>query len=46
LPEGQQLLKNLHATGILNTPAEAAVFIREDTARWKDVILKNKIVGE
>ena len=45
-PEARQLFKNLHGAPILNTPAEAAAFIRKDSLRWKDVIIANHIQGE
>jgi len=39
-------MRNLHATPILNSPEEAAAFIRKDSLRWKEVIVANHIVGE
>jgi hypothetical protein len=30
----------------LNTPAEAAAFIREDSLRWKKVIVENNIQSD
>lgn len=45
-PEAVQLIKNLHATPILNNPTDAAAFIKADSRRWRDVIIANKIEGE
>ena len=45
-PEAVQLLKNIHATPIMNSPEEARAFIQTDSKRWKDVIISNNIQGE
>ncbi len=45
-PEAAALFKNLHGSPILDTPAEAAAFIKADSERWKQVILANKIDAE
>ncbi len=45
-PDATQLLRNLHATPLLNAPAEAAAFIKADSLRWKEVIEANNIRGE
>jgi tripartite-type tricarboxylate transporter receptor subunit TctC len=44
--EGKQLMRNIHAAPVLNTPAEAAAFIRKDSERWRDVIKANNIQAE
>lgn len=46
-PEARRLLGNLKgATTVLNTPAQAYAYIRADSERWKDVIVKNGIKAE
>ena len=45
-PEGQKLVRNIHAAPVLNTPAEAAAFIRKDSERWREVIRANNITAE
>lgn len=46
-PEALRLLANLKgAAAVLNTPAEARDYIRADSERWKDVIVKNGIKAE
>lgn len=46
-PEARRLLGNLKgATPVLNTPAQARAYIRADSERWKDVIVKNGIKAE
>lgn len=46
-PEAVRLLGNLKgATPVLNTPAQAQAYIRADSERWKDIIVKNKIQAE
>ena len=46
-PEAQKLLTNLKgANAVLNTPAQAKAYIRADSERWKEVIVKNGIKAE
>ncbi len=46
-PEARRLLGNLKgATPVLNTPAQAKIYIRADSETWKDVIVKNGIKAE
>ena len=46
-PEAKRLLANLKgATPVLNTPAAARAYIRADSERWKDVIVRNGIKAE
>jgi tripartite-type tricarboxylate transporter receptor subunit TctC len=43
---GRELVKNVHAAPVLNTPEEAAAFIRKDSERWREVIRANNIKAE
>jgi tripartite-type tricarboxylate transporter receptor subunit TctC len=46
-PEAKRIIGGLKgARTVLNTPAEAAAYIRADSLRWKDVIEKNGIKAE
>ncbi len=45
-PEAMQMLKNMRATPVLNSPAEAAAMIKADSARWKEVIVANGIKAD
>lgn len=45
-PEAAQQLKNLRGNVILNSPTEAAAFIKADSERWRRVIIENKIDAE
>ncbi len=46
-PEAQKILGNLKAAKpVLNTPEEARAYIRADSERWKEVIVKNGIKAE
>ena len=42
-PQAKKIIGDLRVTPILDSPAEAAEYIRADSARWRDVIVKNKI---
>jgi tripartite-type tricarboxylate transporter receptor subunit TctC len=41
--EARKIIGDLRVSPILNSPAEAADYIRADSARWRDVIVKNNI---
>ena len=45
-PEAARRLSELHATAVLNTPAEAARVIGADTQMWGAVIKANNIQGD
>jgi tripartite-type tricarboxylate transporter receptor subunit TctC len=44
MPDVQQKFRNVGVEPVGGTPAETAAFIKEETARWGDVIKKNNIV--
>jgi tripartite-type tricarboxylate transporter receptor subunit TctC len=46
IPEARKIVADLHATPILNTPEQARAYIAADSARWRDVIVRNKITME
>ncbi len=42
-PEAKKIIGDLHVTPVLDSPAAARAYIDADSARWRDVILRNKI---
>jgi tripartite-type tricarboxylate transporter receptor subunit TctC len=45
-PEAKKIIGDLRATPILGSPAESRAYIDADSARWRDVIVKNHITME
>ena len=43
LPDVQTKFRSLGAEPIGATPAETAAFVASETARWREVIVKNNI---
>ncbi len=42
-PQAKKIVDDLHATPILDTPDAARAYVEADSARWRDVIVKNHI---
>jgi tripartite-type tricarboxylate transporter receptor subunit TctC len=42
-PEARKIIADLHATPMLQSPAEATAYIKADSDRWREVIQKNNI---
>ncbi len=45
-PEAKKIMGDLHATPVLDSPAQARAYIDADSARWKEVIVRNRIAIE
>lgn len=45
-PEARKIIADLHATPMLGSPADSTEYIRADSARWRDVIVRNGIKVE